>query len=87
MGRGGPAKNEYYKTLKVNNRAAAAWTLGQLEISIVSKVSSAVKEKALGWTHGEPIPEGVPDEIFADESITSMITGKSGMAEGLDVKI
>ncbi len=80
-------KNNYYKTLKKEDRVAAAWTLGQLEISIGRKVASAVKEKVPGWTHGKPIPAGVLDEIFADESITSMVSGKSGTAEGLDVKI
>ena len=81
------AKNNYYKTLKKEDRVAAAWTLGQLEISIGRKVASAVKEKVPGWTHGKPIPSDVLDEIFADESITSMVSGKSGMAEGLDMKI
>ena len=61
--------------------------LGQLEISIGRKVASAVKEKVPGWTNGRPIPSDVLDEIFADESITSMVSGKSGMAEGLDIQI
>ncbi len=30
---------------------------------------------------------GVLDEIFADESITSMVSGKSGTAEGLDIQV
>ena len=81
------AKNNYYKTLKKEDRAAAAWTLGQLEISIARKVSDAVKAKVPGWTHGKPIPSDVLDEIFADEGITSMVTGKSGTAGGVDVKI
>ena len=80
-------KNNYYKTLKVGDRSAASWTLQQLEISIGRKVASAVKEKVPGWTHGNQIPPDVLDEIFADESITSMVSGKSGMAEGLDMKI
>ena len=78
------AKNNYYKTLKKENRAAAAWTLGQLEISIGGKVASAVKERVPGWTHGKPIPSDVLDEIFADESITSMVSGET---KGLDIKI
>ena len=81
------AKNNYYMTLKKEDRVAAAWTLGQLEISIGRKVASAVKEKVPGWTHGKPIPAGVLDEIFADESITSMVSGKSGTAEGLDIQV
>lgn len=78
------AKNNYYRTLKKENRAAAAWTLGQLEISIGRKAASAVKEKVPGWTHGKPIPSDVLDEIFADESITSMVSGET---KGLDIKI
>ena len=81
------AKNNYYKTLKKEDRVAAAWTLGQLEVNIANKVASAVKAKVPGWTYGKPIPSDVLDEIFADESITSMVSGKSGTAEGLDVKI
>ena len=77
------AQNNYYKTLKKEDRIAAAWTLGQLEISIGKKVASAVKEKVPGWTHGKLMPAGVLDEIFADESITSMVSGKSGTAEEL----
>ena len=81
------AKNNYYKTLKKEDRVAAAWTLGQLEINIGRKAASAVKEKIPGWTHGKPIPAGILDEIFADESITSLVTGRSGGMSGLDVKI
>ncbi len=81
------AKNNYYKTLKKEDRVAASWTLQQLEISIGRKVASAVKEKVPGWTYGRPIPSDVLDEIFADESITSMVSGKSGTAEGLDIQI
>ena len=81
------AKNNYYKTLKKEDRVAAAWTLGQLEISIGRKVASAVKEKVPGWTHGQPIPSDVLNEIFADESITSMVSGKSGTAKGLDIQV
>ena len=80
-------KNNYYKTLKVGDRSAASWTLQQLEISIGRKVASAVKEKVPGWTHGKPIPSDVLDEIFADESITSMVSGKSGTVEGLDIQV
>ncbi len=81
------AKSNYYKTLKKEDRVAAAWTLGQLEVNIANKVSSAVKAKVPGWTCGKPIPSDVLDEIFADESITSMVSGKSAGAKGLDVKI
>ena len=46
-----------------------------------------MKEKVPGWTHGNQIPSDVLDEIFADENITSMVSRKSGMAEGMDMKI
>ncbi len=41
----------------------------------------------IGNNNGKPIPSDVLDEIFTDESITSMVSGKSGTAEGLDVQI
>ena len=68
----------------LEDRVAAAWTLGQLEISIGRRVASAVKEKVPGWTHGKTIPSDVLYEIFADESIPSMVSGE---AKGLDMKI
>ncbi|MEY8493673.1 DUF3879 family protein [Lachnospiraceae bacterium 29-91] len=80
------AKNAYYKTLKKSDRAAAAWTLGQFEISVSRKVAGAVKERVPGWTYGDQIPAGVLDEVFADESITPMVSGKSGTAGGLDIR-
>lgn len=63
------AKNEYYKTLKVGDRAAATWTLGRLEIGIANKVSGAVREKIPGWTYGQQIPSEVLDDIFAGDAI------------------
>ncbi len=78
--------NEYYKTLKKEERLSAAWTLGQLHLGISGKVSSVIKAKVPGWTAGNYIPEGLLDEIFADESITSMVTGKAGGTGGLDIK-
>ncbi len=68
----------------LEDRVAAAWTLGQLEISIGRRVASAVKEKVPGWTHGKTIPSDVLYEIFADESIPSMVSGET---KGLDMKI
>lgn len=68
----------------LEERVAVAWALGQLEISIGRKAASAVKEKVPGWKHGKPIPSDVLDEFFADESITSMVSGE---AKGLDMKI
>lgn len=81
------AKNGYYKTLKKSDRAAAAWTLGRLEINMARKVFSAVQERVPGWMPGKPIPSDVLDEIFADESITSIVSGRPGRPESLDVKI
>ena len=79
--------HSYVKTLKPSDRSPATWTLSQLHLDLAHAVTSAVKEKVPRWTHGQPIPSDVLDEIFADESITSMVSGKSGTAEGLDVKI
>lgn len=78
--------NEYYKTLKKEDRLSAAWTLNQLHLGISGKVTSALKEKIPGWTAGRPIPEGMLDEIFADENITSMVMGKSGGSKGIDIQ-
>lgn len=79
--------NEYYKTLKKEDRLSACWTLNQLHLGISKKVTAAIKAEVPGWTAGKPIPEGLLDKIFADESITSMVSGKSGTTEGLDIKI
>ena len=79
--------NEYYKTLRKEDRLSACWTLNQLHLGISKKVTAAIKAEVPGWTTGKPIPEGLLDKIFADESITSMVSGKSGTTEGLDIKI
>lgn len=55
-----------------------------MKVNFANKVASAVKEKVPGWTYGKPIPSDVLDEIFADESITSMVSGET---KGLDMKI
>ena len=79
--------NEYYKTLKKEDRLSACWTLNQLHLGISKKVTAAIKAEVPGWTAGKPIPKGLLDKIFADESITSMVSGNSGTTEGLDIKI
>lgn len=79
--------NEYYKTLRKEDRLSACWTLNQLHLGISKKVTAAIKAEVPGWTAGKPIQEGLLDKIFADESITSMVSGKSGTTEGLDIKI
>ena len=81
------AINDYLKTVKKEDRSATSWTLGQMKVNFANKVASAVKEKVPGWTYGKPIPSDVLDEIFADESITSMVSGKSGTVEGLDIQV
>lgn len=68
-------RNEYYKTLRRDDRVAAAWTLSQLEVKLSREVSGAIKEKLPGWSVGQEIPKDILDEIFADEKITSLVTG------------
>lgn len=79
--------HSYVKTLKASDRSPATWTLSQLHLDLAHAVTAAVKEKVPGWTNGNPIPSDVLDEIFADESITSMVSGKSGTAKGLDIQV
>ena len=78
--------NEYYKTLKREDRLSASWTLTQLHLEIGNKVSSAIKAQIPGWQAGDPVPHEMLDKIFADESITSLVYGKSSAAESLDLK-
>lgn len=73
--------NEYYKTLKREDRLSACWTLGQLHTEIANRVSSAIKSRIPGWQAGNPIPHEMLDEIFADESITSLVYGKSDASQ------
>ncbi len=79
--------NEYYKTLKREDRLSACWTLGQLHQEISHRVTSAIKSQIPGWQAGNPIPHEMLDKIFADESITSLVYGKSSAAGELDVKV
>lgn len=69
------ARNEYYKTLARDDRVPAAWTLSKLEQKLGGEVSEAIKEKMPGWSAGQQIPKELLDEIFADERITSAVTG------------
>lgn len=78
--------NEYYKTLKREDRLSACWTLGQLNLEISHRVSNAIKSKIPGWQAGNPIPNGILDEIFADESITSLVYGESFSKAELDIR-
>lgn len=79
--------HSYVKTLKVSDRSPATWTLSQLHLDLAHAVTAAVKEKMPGWTSGQQIPSDVLDEIFADESITSMVSGKSSGGKGIDIQI
>ncbi len=79
--------NEYYKTLKREDRLSAAWTLNQLHLGISGKVRDAIRAEVPGWTAGKPIPKELLDKIFADESVTSLVTGKSAGARKLNVKV
>ncbi len=79
--------NEYYKTLKREDRLSACWTLNQLHLEISHRVTSAVKSQIPGWQAGNPIPHEMLDEIFSDESITSLVYGKSSTAGELDVRV
>ncbi len=79
--------NEYYKTLKKEDRLSACWTLNQLHLGISKKVITAIKAEIPGWTAGKPISEELLDKIFADESITSMVSGTSGGTKGIDLQI
>lgn len=79
--------HSYVKTLKASDRSPATWTLSQLHLDLAHALTTAVKEKVPGWTNRQQIPSDVLDEIFADESITSMVSGKSSGTKGLDVKI
>ena len=79
--------HSYVKTLKASDRSPATWTLSQLHLDLAHAVTDAVKAKVPGWTSGQQIPSDVLDEIFADEKITSIVSGKSGDAKGFDIQI
>ncbi len=79
--------NEYYKTLKREDRLSACWTLGQLHQEISHRVTSAIKSQIPGWQAGNPIPHEMLDKIFSDESIISLVYGKSSVTEELNVKV
>lgn len=79
--------HSYIKTLKPNDRSSAAWTLSQLHLDLAHAVNNAVKTKCPGWSSGQPITSDVLDEIFDDDSIKSMVTGKSAETKELDFRI
>ncbi len=51
--------------------------MSQLHLDLSNAVKSAVQEKIHNWTPGQQIPSDVLDEIFADESITSIVSQNS----------
>lgn len=61
--------NSYLKTLKVEDRSATSWTLGQLRVGLAQTVTQAIKSKVPTWTAGKPISHDILDEIFSDESL------------------
>lgn len=79
--------HSYVKTLKASDRSSATWTISRLHLDIAHAVTNAVKAKVTGWSSGQQIPSDVLDEIFADESITSLISGKSASTQGLDIRV
>ncbi len=79
--------HSYIKTVKASDRSSAAWTLSQLHLDLAHAVKSAVKAKIPNWVSGEQIPSDVLDEIFSDERITSLISGKSTETREFDIKV
>ena len=79
--------NEYLKTIKKDDRSATSWTLGQMQIGFSRAVTQAIKAKVPSWEVGKPVSREILDEVFSDEKITSMVSGKSGDAKGFDIQI
>lgn len=73
--------NEYYKTLDIDDRVPAAWTLGQLHLELSGAVVNAIREKVPGWEAGQQIPSGMLDEIFSGKTIEAIMTRKPGVSE------
>lgn len=79
--------HSYVKTLKAGDRSPSTWSLSQLHLDLAHAVKHAVQEKMPGWTSGQQIPANVLDEIFADERITSIVSGKTELAKGIDIQV
>ena len=79
--------NEYYKTLKKEDRLSACWTLNQLHLEISGKVTSAIKEKVPGWSAGKQIPAGVLDEIFSNGNLLQDSMNTISGKKNLNIKI
>ena len=80
--------NEYYKTLPVEERLSASWTLNRLHVKISGIVAGSIREQIPGWTAGQSVPSSLLDGIFEDTRITSLVNGKTaGALQGLHMKI
>lgn len=79
--------HDYIRSTEKNDRLAVGWTLSQLHIDIANEVKDAVKAQIPSWTWGQHIPSNVLDKIFADESIASIMSGKSGGTKRIDANI
>lgn len=78
--------HNYIRSANKNDRSAVGWTLSQLHLDLSDAVKTAVQEKMPSWTPGQRIPSEVLDEIFADESITSIMSrySSAGAARNTD---
>ena len=72
--------NAYYKTLPVEDRLSACWTLNQLHLKISGMVTGAIREQIPGWEAGQPVPAALLDKIFSDTRITSLAGGREDAA-------
>lgn len=79
--------NEYLKTLDVKDRLPTSYTIQQMECDLSKRVSDEVKAKVFGWSAGKPIPSGVLDEIFSDDSIVGEFKGNDGWLKGIDATV
>lgn len=80
--------NSYLKTLKVEDRSATSWTLGQMKVGLARTVTQAIKAKVPTWTEGKPISHDILDEIFSDESLFSpYMNSNSNVNNNIDTLI
>lgn len=81
--------HSYVKTLDLSTRRAAPWTLNQLHLEIVGRVTQAVKEKDPTWTAGKLISHEILDEIFEGDTIyrdsVNALYSKGG--KGIDMQV
>ena len=58
-----------------------------MHLGITQAVTKAIKAKIPSWEVGKPVSKEILDQVFADEKITSMESGKSGDTKGFDIQI